>query len=75
MTRPIDRMVVTGPVGARVISGTGTYVDGSVLYGSAEFESEHGMTFAEFGERMMSEPVEGAESAEFFKSIRRERAA
>jgi len=73
MKRPVDTMTITGPVGSRVVSGTGTYVDGSVYFGSAEFEAERGETFAEFMVRMETEPAPAGEPAEFFTTVRKGR--
>lgn len=70
-TRPIDTMTVDPD--SRVISGTGTYVDGAEHYGPAEFAAEHGCTYAEFMERMMAEPAPEGEPATFFSDIKARR--
>lgn len=41
----------------RVVYGTGTYMDGAEYYGAAEFEAEHGVTFAEFTRQNEAETV------------------
>lgn len=60
----------TTDTGERVVTGTGTYIDGAVYYGPAEFAAEHGETFAEFMVRIESEPAPESETAEFFATVK-----
>ncbi len=62
--RPVDTMAVAAD---GTISGTGTYMDGSVYQGPAAFEAERGETFAAFMERIAQEPA-GPNHFEHFRN-------
>lgn len=51
----------------RYVEGTGTWMDGSLYYGPEEFEEEHGITWAEYCERLTQEDIETEQEGRLYR--------